>query len=249
MKNSADFLLSRKAFMAHSLFIVNREVSMIILETKGLKKIYGAADTQVKALAGVNLSVEKGEFVAVVGTSGSGKSTLLHMLGGLDRPTEGSVIIDGNEIFQLKDEELTIFRRRHIGFVFQNYNLLPTATVYKNIILPIQLDNKKVDKTYLDEVIEKLELTEKLRLKPNQLSGGQQQRVAIARALAAKPAMILADEPTGNLDSETSSNVMQLLQKTTKDLGQTMIMITHNDEIAAMANRILHIKDGRILEE
>ena len=221
----------------------------LILEAKELKKYYGSGSNLVKAVDHISFSVEKGEFVAIVGKSGSGKSTLLNLIGGLDSADSGSVTIQGKELFNLSEEERTVFRRRNIGFVFQNYNLLPTATVYKNIILPIQLDNKKVDKTYLDEVIEKLELTEKLRLKPNQLSGGQQQRVAIARALAAKPAIILADEPTGNLDSETSSNVMQLLQKTIKDLGQTMIMITHNDEIAAKANRILHIKDGRILEE
>lgn len=221
----------------------------LILEATELKKYYGSGSNLVKAVDDISFSVEKGEFVAIVGKSGSGKSTLLNLIGGLDSADSGSVMIQGKELFDLSEEERTVFRRRNIGFVFQNYNLLPTATVYKNIILPIQLDHKKVDKTYLDEVIEKLELTEKLRLKPNQLSGGQQQRVAIARALAAKPAMILADEPTGNLDSETSSNVMQLLQKTIKDLGQTMIMITHNDEIAAMANRILHIKDGRILEE
>ena len=221
----------------------------LILEATELKKYYGSGSNLVKAVDHISFSVEKGEFVAIVGKSGSGKSTLLNLIGGLDSADSGSVMIQGKELFDLSEEERTVFRRRNIGFVFQNYNLLPTATVYKNIILPIQLDHKKVDKTYLDEVIEKLELTEKLRLKPNQLSGGQQQRVAIARALAAKPAIILADEPTGNLDSETSSNVMQLLQKTIKDLGQTMIMITHNDEIAAKANRILHIKDGRILEE
>ena len=180
-----------------------------ILEATELKKYYGNGSNLVKAVDHISFSVEKGEFVAIVGKSGSGKSTLLNLIGGLDSADSGSVMIQGKELFNLSEEERTVFRRRNIGFIFQNYNLLPTATVYKNIILPIQLDNKKVDKTYLDEVIEKLELTEKLRLKPNQLSGGQQQRVAIARALAAKPAMILADEPTGNLDSETSGNVMQ----------------------------------------
>ena len=220
---------------------------MTILETKDLRKIYGAGDTEVRALDGVDLKVEKGEFVAVVGTSGSGKSTLLHMLGGLDRPTSGSVIVDGKELASLKDEALTIFRRRKIGFVFQNYNLVPVLNVYENIVLPIQLDGGKVDKGYVDRIIETLGLETKLQNLPNNLSGGQQQRVAIARALAAKPAIILADEPTGNLDSRTSQDVMSLLKVTSQKFTQTIVMITHNEEIAQMADRIIRIEDGRIL--
>ena len=219
---------------------------MTILETKDLKKIYGAGDTEVRALDGVNLTVEKGEFVAVVGTSGSGKSTLLHMLGGLDRPTSGTVTVDGREIFALKDEELTIFRRRKIGFVFQNYNLVPVLNVYENIVLPIQLDGRAEDRGYVDQIIETLGLEKKLRNLPNNLSGGQQQRVAIARALAAKPAILLADEPTGNLDSKTSQDVMGLLKVTSQRFAQTIVMITHNEEIAQMADRIVRIEDGRI---
>ncbi len=219
---------------------------MTILETKDLRKTYGAGDTEVHALDGVDLTVEKGEFVAVVGTSGSGKSTLLHMLGGLDRPTSGSVKVDGREIFQLKDEALTIFRRRKIGFVFQNYNLVPVLNVYENIVLPIQLDGKQEDKGYVDQIISTLGLEKKLRNLPNNLSGGQQQRVAIARALAAKPAIILADEPTGNLDSKTSQDVMGLLKVTSQQFAQTIVMITHNEEIAQMADRIIRIEDGKI---
>ena len=219
---------------------------MTILETKDLRKTYGAGDTEVHALDGVDLTVEKGEFVAVVGTSGSGKSTLLHMLGGLDRPTSGSVKVDGREIFQLKDEALTIFRRRKIGFVFQNYNLVPVLNVYENIVLPIQLDGKQEDKGYVDQIISTLGLEKKLRNLPNNLSGGQQQRVAIARALAAKPAIILADEPTGNLDSKTSQDVMGLLKVTSQQFSQTIVMITHNEEIAQMADRIIRIEDGKI---
>ena len=219
---------------------------MTILQTKDLRKIYGAGDTEVRALDGVNLTVEKGEFVAVVGTSGSGKSTLLHMLGGLDRPTSGTVTVDGREIFALKDEELTIFRRRKIGFVFQNYNLVPVLNVYENIVLPIQLDGRAEDKDYVDQIIETLGLEKKLRNLPNNLSGGQQQRVAIARALAAKPAILLADEPTGNLDSKTSQDVMGLLKVTSQRFAQTIVMITHNEEIAQMADRIVRIEDGRI---
>ena len=219
---------------------------MTILETKDLRKIYGTGDTEVRALDGVNLTVEKGEFVAVVGTSGSGKSTLLHMLGGLDRPTSGTVTVDGREIFALKDEELTIFRRRKIGFVFQNYNLVPVLNVYENIVLPIQLDGRAEDKAYVDQIIETLGLEKKLRSLPNNLSGGQQQRVAIARALAAKPAILLADEPTGNLDSKTSQDVMGLLKVTSQRFAQTIVMITHNEEIAQMADRIVRIEDGRI---
>ena len=219
---------------------------MTILETRELRKIYGSGNTEVRALDGVNLSVEKGEFVAVVGTSGSGKSTLLHMLGGLDRPTSGSVTVDGREIFSLKDEALTIFRRRKIGFVFQNYNLVPVLNVYENIVLPIQLDGKEPDQGYLDQIIATLGLEKKLQSLPNNLSGGQQQRVAIARALAAKPAIILADEPTGNLDSKTSQDVMGLLKVTSQRFAQTIVMITHNEEIAQMADRIVRIEDGRI---
>ena len=219
---------------------------MTILQTKDLRKIYGAGETEVRALDGVDLIVEKGEFLAVVGTSGSGKSTLLHMLGGLDRPTSGSVTVDGREIFSLKDEALTIFRRRKIGFVFQNYNLVPVLNVYENIVLPIQLDGKEPDQGYLDQIIATLGLEKKLQSLPNNLSGGQQQRVAIARALAAKPAILLADEPTGNLDSATSLDVMGLLKVTAQKFSQTIVMITHNEEIAQMADRIVRIEDGRI---
>ena len=220
---------------------------MTILETKDLRKVYGSGDTEVRALDGVNLTVERGEFVAVVGTSGSGKSTLLHMLGGLDRPTGGTVTVDGKDIFSLQDEALTIFRRRKIGFVFQAYNLVPVLSVYENIVLPIQLDGKEPDKTYVDQIVETLGLENKLQNLPNNLSGGQQQRVAIARALAAKPAIILADEPTGNLDSRTSQDVMGLLKVTGQKFSQTIVMITHNEEIAQMADRIIRIEDGRIV--
>ena len=220
---------------------------MTILETKDLRKVYGAGDTQVRALDGVDLTVEKGEFVAVVGTSGSGKSTLLHMLGGLDRPTSGTVTVDGKDIFSLKDEALTIFRRRKIGFVFQNYNLVPVLNVWENIVLPIQLDGRKVDKNYVDQIVETLGLESKLQNLPNKLSGGQQQRVAIARALAAKPAIVLADEPTGNLDSRTSLDVMGLLKVTGQRFSQTIVMITHNEELAQMADRVIRIEDGRIV--
>lgn len=219
---------------------------MTILETKNLKKIYGSGEAEVHALDGVDLTVEKGEFVAVVGTSGSGKSTLLHMLGGLDRPTEGTVKVDGRELQGLKDEELTIFRRRKIGFVFQNYNLVPVINVYENIVLPIQLDGNREDTAYVKQIIDTLGLERKLNTLPNNLSGGQQQRVAIARALAAKPAIILADEPTGNLDSRTSQDVMGLLKVTSKKFSQTIVMITHNEEIAQMADRVIRIEDGRI---
>ena len=220
---------------------------MTILETKDLRKVYGSGDTEVRALDGVDLTVEKGEFVAVVGTSGSGKSTLLHMLGGLDRPTSGTVTVDGRELSALKDEELTIFRRRKIGFVFQNYNLVPVLNVYENIVLPIQLDGKTPDRGYVDQIIETLGLGNKLQNLPNNLSGGQQQRVSIARALAAKPAIILADEPTGNLDSATSLDVMGLLKVTAQKFSQTIVMITHNEELAQMADRIIRIEDGRIV--
>ena len=221
---------------------------MVILETKDLKKYYGSGDTQVKALDGVDLAVEQGEFVAIVGTSGSGKSTLLHMLGGLDRPTSGSVTVDGRDIFSLKDEALTIFRRRKIGFVFQAYNLVPVLSVWENIVLPIQLDGNKVDTAYVNKVIEALGLEKKLKNLPNQLSGGQQQRVAIARALATKPAILLADEPTGNLDSKTSQDVLSLMKVTGQRFAQTMVMITHNEEIAQMADRIIRIEDGLIVK-
>lgn len=220
---------------------------MVILETRDLKKQYGTGETAVHALAGVNLSVENGEFVAVVGTSGSGKSTLLHMLGGLDRATSGKVYVDGKDIFALKDEELTIFRRRKIGFVFQAFNLVPVLSVYENIVLPLQLDGKTVDNAFIGEIAEALGLKEKLNVLPNQLSGGQQQRVAIARALAAKPAILLADEPTGNLDSRTSQDVMGLLKTTSTKFSQTIVMITHNEEIAQLADRIIRIEDGRIV--
>ncbi len=220
---------------------------MTILETRDLKKYYGTGDTQVKALDGVNLKIEQGAFVAIVGTSGSGKSTLLHMLGGLDRPTSGTVTVDGKDIFALKDEALTIFRRRKIGFVFQSYNLVPVLSVWENIVLPIQLDGAKVDEAYIQEVIATLGLEKKLQNLPNQLSGGQQQRVAIARALATKPAILLADEPTGNLDSKTSQDVLGLMKVTGQKFTQTMVMITHNEEIAQMADRIVRIEDGRIV--
>ena len=220
---------------------------MAILETHDLRKIYGSGDTEVRALDGVDLAVEKDEFAAIVGTSGSGKSTLLHMLGGLDRPTSGTVTVDGRELSTLKDEALTIFRRRKIGFVFQNYNLVPVLNVYENIVLPIPLDGGQPDKAYMNQIIETLGLESKLQSLPNNLSGGQQQRVAIARALAAKPAIILADEPTGNLDSRTSQDVMSLLKVTSQRFAQTIVMITHNEEIAQMADRIIRIEDGRIV--
>ena len=220
---------------------------MSILETRNLRKIYGSGDTEVRALDGVNLSVNSGEFVAIVGTSGSGKSTLLHMLGGLDRPTSGSVIVDGKDIFSLKDEALTIFRRRKIGFVFQSYNLVPVLNARENIVLPIQLDGRQVDEDFLDKIVNTLGLEKKLESLPSQLSGGQQQRVAIARALAAAPAIILADEPTGNLDSRTSQDVLSLLKVTSQKFTQTIVMITHNEEIAQTADRIIRIEDGRIV--
>ena len=220
---------------------------MEILQAKDLKKYYGSGETAVRALDGVCLEVEKGEFVAVVGTSGSGKSTLLHMLGGLDRPTSGSVVVDGQDIFSLKEEALTIFRRRKIGFVFQSYNLVPVLNVYENIVLPIELDGGKINRGFITEILQTLGLEERLTALPSQLSGGQQQRVAIARALAAAPAIILADEPTGNLDSKTSQDVMGLLKITSHKFSQTIVMITHNEEIAQMADRIIRIEDGRIV--
>ena len=220
---------------------------MEILRTEKLIKTYGQGEAQVQALKGIDLSVNKGEFLSIVGTSGSGKSTLLHMLGGLDRPTSGKVIIDGKDIFSLKDEELTIFRRRKIGFVFQAFNLVPVMSVYENIVLPIELDGDKVDQTFVDEIIETLGLTSKKKAYPSQLSGGQQQRVAIARALAAAPAIILADEPTGNLDSKTTQDVMSLLKVTSQKYSQTIVMITHNEEIAQLADRTIRIEDGLIV--
>ena len=220
---------------------------MSILETKDLRKVYGTGDTAVRALDGVDLTIEHGEFVAIVGTSGSGKSTLLHMLGGLDRPTSGNVTVDGKDIFSLKDEALTIFRRRKIGFVFQSYNLVPVLNVQENIVLPIQLDGRRVDRAFVRQIVRILGLEERLEALPSQLSGGQQQRVAIARALAAAPAIILADEPTGNLDSRTSQDVLSLMKITSQKFSQTIVMITHNEEIAQMADRILRIEDGRIV--
>lgn len=220
---------------------------MAILQAQNLKKVYGAGTNAVHALDGINLSVEKGEFVAVVGTSGSGKSTLLHMLGGLDRPTSGKVIVDGKDIFSLKEEALTIFRRRKIGFVFQSYNLVPVLNVYENIVLPIELDGKKIDKHFVQNILETLGLSDRQDALPSQLSGGQQQRVAIARALASSPAIILADEPTGNLDSKTSQDVLSLLKVTSQKFSQTIVMITHNEEIAQMADRIIRIEDGKIV--
>ncbi|HIR75522.1 MAG TPA: ABC transporter ATP-binding protein [Candidatus Choladousia intestinipullorum] len=219
---------------------------MEILRTEDLKKYYGSGENIVKALDGVNLSVEEGEFAAVVGTSGSGKSTLLHMLGGLDYPTQGRVIVDGKDIFKLKETELTIFRRRNIGFVFQNYNLVPVLNVYENIVLPMELDGEKPDKTFVRDVMEALGIYGRRFAMPNQLSGGQQQRVAIARALAAKPAILLADEPTGNLDSRNSQEVMGLLKLTGEQFGQTIVMITHNEALAQMCGRIIRIEDGKI---
>lgn len=219
---------------------------MNILQTKELKKVYGTGDTQVKALNGVTIAVEEGEFISIVGTSGSGKSTLLHMLGGLDRPTSGKVIVADKEIFSLKEEELTIFRRRKIGFVFQNYNLVPVLNVYENIVLPIELDGGQIDQAYVEKIITVLGLENKLQNLPSQLSGGQQQRVAIARALSTKPAIILADEPTGNLDSSTSQDVLSLLKVTSEKFGQTIVMITHNEEIAQLADRIIRIEDGQV---
>jgi len=219
---------------------------MTLLQTEHLKKYYGTGDTQVRALDGVDFSVQNGEFVSIVGTSGSGKSTLLHMLGGLDRPTSGKVFVDGQDIFSLKDDALTIFRRRKIGFVFQSYNLVPVLNVYENIVLPIELDGNPIDKPYVEEILSVLGLDAMQHRLPNQLSGGQQQRVAIARALATKPAIILADEPTGNLDSRTSQDVLSLMKVTGAKFGQTIVMITHNEEISQLSDRIIRIEDGKI---
>lgn len=221
---------------------------MSILQTTELKKYYGAEPNITRALDGVTLSIEKGEFVAIVGTSGSGKSTLLNMIGGLDVPTSGQVVVDGRELSTLKDEELTVFRRRKIGFIFQNYNLVPVLNVYENIVLPVELDGNKVDKKFTKEVVRMLGLEDKLNNMPNNLSGGQQQRVAIARALVSKPAIVLADEPTGNLDSKTSADVLGLLKATSQKFHQTLVMITHNSEIAQLADRIIRIEDGKIVQ-
>ena len=220
---------------------------MPILQTTDLKKYYGIEPNITKALDGVSLSVDHGEFIAIVGTSGSGKSTLLNMIGGLDVPTSGKVIVDGRDLSTLKDEQLTIFRRRKIGFIFQNYNLVPVLNVYENIVLPVELDGDQVDNKYMQEVVQMLALEDKLNNMPNNLSGGQQQRVAIARALVSKPAIVLADEPTGNLDSRTSQDVMALLKVSAQRFGQTIVMITHNEEIAQTADRLLRIEDGRLL--
>ena len=219
---------------------------MKILEVQNLKKYYGDGDTMVKALNGVDLSIEEGEFTAIVGTSGSGKSTLLHMLGGLDYATEGSVTVAGKKIFDLNEKELTIFRRRHIGFIFQSFNLVPILSIYENIVLPLELDGRPVDREFVNDIVRTLGLQNKLNNLPGQLSGGQQQRVAIARALVTKPAIILADEPTGNLDSKTAQEVLGLLKLTGERFHQTIVMITHNPEIAQMADRIVRIEDGRI---
>lgn len=222
---------------------------MNILKAVDLRKVYGQGETKVIALDDVNLEVEKGEFTAIVGTSGSGKSTMLHIIGGLDNPTSGQVIVDGQDLSHMTADELTIFRRRNIGFVFQQYNLVPMLNVWENIILPVKLDGKNIEKSYIDEIVDTLGIGSKLKNMPNALSGGQQQRVAIARALAAKPAILLADEPTGNLDSKTSQDVLGLLKVTSQRFNQTIVMITHNEEIAQMADRILQIEDGKIVSD
>lgn len=219
---------------------------MCILQTNNLKKYYSNSEVLVKALDGISLAIEKGEFVSIVGSSGSGKSTLLHMLGGLDYPSSGIITVEGKNLEDMSKDELTVFRRQKIGFIFQNFNLLPLLNVYENIIFPIELDSRIPDKVYVEEVIEMLGLSSKIFAMPNELSGGQQQRVAIARALVAKPAIILADEPTGNLDSKMSEEVMNLLKKTNSKLSQTIVMITHNPELAKMTNRIIEISDGKI---
>ena len=221
---------------------------MSILQAVDLKKYYGAEPNITRALDGVNLSVEDGEFVAVIGTSGSGKSTLLHMMGGLDTPTVGSVKVRGKELAKMNDEQLTIFRRRNIGYIFQNYNLVPILNVYENIVLPVELDGDTVDQKFMEEIVYLLGLEDKLDSMPNNLSGGQQQRVAIARALITKPAIVLADEPTGNLDSKTSAEVLGLLKRTSSEFHQTIVMITHNNDIARLADRIVRIEDGKIVD-
>ena len=222
---------------------------MQILTSQNLCKYYGSGENMVKALDNVSVSIDDGEFVSIIGTSGSGKSTLLNMLGGLDRPTSGEVYVKNKKLSDMNDEELTIFRRRNIGFIFQNYNLVPVLNVYENIVLPIELDGTKVDKNYIQTIRKTLGLNEKVNAMPNQLSGGQQQRVAIARALAAKPAIILADEPTGNLDSKTGMDVISLLKVTSREFQQTIVMITHNEEIAIMANRMIRIEDGKVVSK
>lgn len=222
---------------------------MNILETKNLKKYYGNGVNEVKALDGVTLSIKEGELAAVVGCSGSGKSTLLHMLGGLDYPTSGTVMVAGKDISKLNETELTIFRRRNIGFVFQSYNLVPILSVYENIVLPVELDGKRVDRAYIRDIMQTLGIADKADNLPNQLSGGQQQRVAIARALAAKPSIILADEPTGNLDSRTTQEVLGLLKLTAERFHQTILMITHNEALAQLCDRIIHIEDGKIVSD
>lgn len=221
---------------------------MRVLQTVDLKKYYGEEPNITRALDGVNFSVDDGEFVAVVGTSGSGKSTLLHMMGGLDTPTSGSVFVRDKDLSKMNDEQLTIFRRRNIGFIFQNYNLVPILNVYENIVLPVELDGDTADQQFMDNVVNMLGLDDKLKNMPNHLSGGQQQRVAIARALITKPAIILADEPTGNLDSKTSADVLGLIKRTSTEFNQTVVMITHNNDIARLADRIVRIEDGRIVE-
>ncbi|EQK47740.1 ABC transporter family protein [[Clostridium] bifermentans ATCC 19299] len=221
---------------------------MSILKTRGLKKYYGNGENLVKAIDDNNIEIIEGEFVAIVGKSGSGKSTLLHMIGGLDRPTDGKVFIDGKDIFSLKDESLAIFRRRKIGFIFQYYNLIPSLNVWENIVLPIGLDNKTVDEEFINDIINALGLSDKKESLPNTLSGGQQQRVAIARALSTRPSIILADEPTGNLDSKTSDEVMSLLKSMIKKYNQTLVMITHDETIAQMADRVIYIEDGKVLK-
>lgn len=222
---------------------------MKILETENLKKYYGSGDTQVRALDGVNLTIEEGEFAAVVGTSGSGKSTLLHMLGGLDYATSGIVTVAGRKIFELNENDLTIFRRRQIGFIFQSYNLVPILSVHENIVLPMELDGRGVDKAFMQDIVRCLGLENKLDNLPGQLSGGQQQRVAIARALVTKPAIILADEPTGNLDSKTTQEVLGLLKLTGERFHQTIVMITHNEALAQLCDRVIHIEDGKIVDD
>ncbi len=224
-------------------------IVMNILETKDLKKYYGTGDNQVKALDNVTLSVEEGELVAIVGCSGSGKSTLLHMLGGLDYPTSGTVKIAGKEIFQLNETELTIFRRRRIGFVFQNYNLVPILSVYENIVLPVELDGRKPEQAFVKDVLQTLGIADKIDRLPGQLSGGQQQRVAIARALVAKPSILLADEPTGNLDSRSTQEVLGLLKLSGERFHQTIIMITHNEALAQLCDRVIHVEDGKIVDD
>lgn len=222
---------------------------MTILKSENLCKIYGSGENEVRALDNVSVSIEDGEFVSIVGTSGSGKSTLLNLLGGLDRPTAGNVTVSGKNIFDMDEDSLTIFRRRNIGFVFQNYNLVPVLNVYENIVLPIELDGSKIDKGFVDQAVKTLGLADRLTAMPNQLSGGQQQRCAIARALSAKPAIILADEPTGNLDSKTGMDVVSLLKVTSREFNQTIVMITHNEDIALMADRIIRIEDGKVVDK